>query len=163
MDLNLDQMKDLIELFEKSELAEISVSGNDYEVTLKKDSRHEKPVSAVDTSSRKVVKHEPEDREEVENRGETSTEEGEKEEGEFITSPIVGTFYRSPSPDEPAYVEEGDQVDEGDTVCVVEAMKVMNEVKADRSGKVKKVHPEDGDSVEYGQKLLTLIPSDEAP
>lgn len=87
------------------------------------------------------------------------TEEKSKDEA-AITSPIVGTFYRSPSPEEPVYVEVGDRVEKGDTVCIVEAMKVMNEVKADQGGEVTEICVEDGDSVEYGQKLFKLAPPD---
>lgn len=167
MDLNLEQMKDLIELFEDSGLTEISVSQDDYEVTLKKESGNSaKPVQEEGTLHR-VVQSQEEEADRVEEQEEVDTggkkeESTEEEEGVFVTSPIVGTFYRSPSPDDPPYFEVGDEVSEGDTVCIVEAMKVMNEVKADTGGEIVKIHPEDGDPVEYGQKLLTLAPRKEA-
>ncbi len=164
MDLNLEQMEDLIELFEESELTEISVSQDDSEVTLKKESGGASSGSGADTLPHRVVKSEEEEievesEEEEPGSGEEETPE-EDEEGVLVTSPIVGTFYKSPSPDDPAYVQVGDVVEEGDTVCIVEAMKVMNEVKADAGGEVVEIHPEDGDPVEYGQKLMTLIPPD---
>lgn len=162
MDINLEQMEDLIELFEDSELTEISVSQDDSEVTLKKESGGVSSGSGADTLPRRVVKSEEEEidvegGEEESGSGEEKASE-EDEEGVFVTSPIVGTFYRSPSPDDPAYVQVGDVVEEGETVCIVEAMKVMNEVKADAGGEVAEIHTEDGDPVEYGQKLMTLIP-----
>ena len=73
-----------------------------------------------------------------------------------ITSPIVGTFYRSPSPDKPPYVEEGDKVSESTVVCIVEAMKLMNEIQAETSGEVVRIYVENGQPVEYGQPLFGI-------
>ena len=74
----------------------------------------------------------------------------------FVTSPFVGTFYRSPSPDAPTFVEVGSQVREGQTLCIVEAMKLMNEIEADCSGTVVEVLTDNGKSVEFGQKLFKI-------
>lgn len=71
-----------------------------------------------------------------------------------ITSPIVGTFYRSPAPDKPAYIKEGDSVSGDTVVCIVEAMKLMNEIQAETSGEIVKVYVEDAQPVEYGQPLF---------
>ena len=73
-----------------------------------------------------------------------------------ITSPIVGTFYRSPSPDKPPYVQEGDKVSDSSVVCIVEAMKLMNEIQAETSGEVVKIYVENGQPVEYGQPLFGI-------
>ncbi len=73
-----------------------------------------------------------------------------------ITSPIVGTFYRSPSPDKPPYVQEGDKVSDSTVVCIVEAMKLMNEIQAETSGEVVKIYVENGQPVEYGQPLFGI-------
>ena len=73
-----------------------------------------------------------------------------------ITSPIVGTFYRSPSPDKPPYVQEGDKVSESTVVCIVEAMKLMNEIQAETSGEIVKIYVENGQPVEYGQPLFGI-------
>lgn len=73
-----------------------------------------------------------------------------------ITSPIVGTFYRSPSPDKPPYIQEGDKVSESTVVCIVEAMKLMNEIQAETSGEVVKIYVENGQPVEYGQPLFGI-------
>lgn len=75
-----------------------------------------------------------------------------------IRSPIVGTFYRRPSPDEDPYVEVGDRVEDGDTVCIIEAMKVMNEIEADCTGIIANILVEDAQPVEYGQELFLLEP-----
>lgn len=75
-----------------------------------------------------------------------------------VTSPMVGTFYRSPSPDKPAYVKVGDSIDEGSTVCIIEAMKLFNEIESEVSGKIVKVLVEDASPVEYGQVLFLVDP-----
>ena len=73
-----------------------------------------------------------------------------------ITAPVVGKVYISPKPGEPAFIKEGDMVKEGQVIFIIEAMKVMNNVKADKAGKVKQILVEDGKPVEYGQKLVIL-------
>ena len=73
-----------------------------------------------------------------------------------ITSPMVGTFYRSPSPEAPAFVQMGDEVDNGKVVCIIEAMKLFNEIEAEVRGKVVKILVENGKPVEYGQKLMLI-------
>lgn len=76
-----------------------------------------------------------------------------------VNSPIVGTFYRSPSPDSPAFVEEGDEFDEETVLCIVEAMKVMNEIKAELKGKIIELLVENGQPVEFGQPLFRVMPA----
>lgn len=76
-----------------------------------------------------------------------------------VTSPFVGTFYSAPSPQDSPYVQEGDQIDEESVVCIVEAMKVMNEVKSGVKGRVKKVLCKNGDPVEFGSEILIVEPT----
>lgn len=76
--------------------------------------------------------------------------------GNIITSPIVGTFYASPSPEKPAFVKVGDSVNTGDVVCIIESMKLMNEINSEFSGKVAEIYAKDGQPVEYGQKLMRI-------
>ena len=78
------------------------------------------------------------------------------QEGHVVKAPMVGTFYRSPSPDAKAFVEIGHSVKEGDTICIIEAMKLMNEIEADAAGLVKAILVENGQPVEYGQPLFIL-------
>jgi acetyl-CoA carboxylase biotin carboxyl carrier protein len=77
-------------------------------------------------------------------------------EGHVVKAPMVGTFYRSPSPDAKAFVEVGQPIKEGQTICIIEAMKLMNEIEADASGVVKAILVENGQPVEYGQPLFIL-------
>lgn len=76
-----------------------------------------------------------------------------------ITSPMIGTFYRRPSPDKPLFVNVGDEVAEGDVVCIIEAMKLFNEIESEVSGKIVKILVEDSSPVEYGQPLFLVDPS----
>jgi acetyl-CoA carboxylase biotin carboxyl carrier protein len=79
--------------------------------------------------------------------------------GTFITSPFVGTFYRAPSPDAPTFVEVGKTVRKGQVVCIVEAMKLMNEIEAEADGKVEEILVKNGEHVEYGQHLIRVSKS----
>lgn len=76
--------------------------------------------------------------------------------GHVVKSPMVGTFYRSSSPGAPAFVEVGAKVNEGDTICIIEAMKILNEIEADKSGTITQILGENGQAVEYGQPLFTI-------
>ena len=78
------------------------------------------------------------------------------EDTEEISSPMVGTFYKSPSPDADAYVKVGDSVDEGTVICIIEAMKVMNQIKADKSGVIQRILVDDATPVEFGQGLFVI-------
>lgn len=78
---------------------------------------------------------------------------------EEILSPVVGTFYRAPAPDEPAFVEVGDRITSGQTVCIIEAMKVMNEIEAEISGQIVEILIKNGDPVEYNQPLMLVNPN----
>ncbi len=74
----------------------------------------------------------------------------------FVTSPIVGTFYRAPNPDAEPYVKVGDLVHKGQVLCIVEAMKLMNEIESDASGTVVKIYPENAQAVEFGERLFAI-------
>ncbi|WP_455216893.1 acetyl-CoA carboxylase biotin carboxyl carrier protein [Kaarinaea lacus] len=76
--------------------------------------------------------------------------------GHKITSPMVGTFYRSPSPGAPSFTEVGKHVNEGDTLCIIEAMKILNQIEADKSGTVKAILVENGQPVEFGQPMFII-------
>jgi acetyl-CoA carboxylase biotin carboxyl carrier protein len=86
----------------------------------------------------------------------TPAEPEPAQEGELVKAPMVGTFYRSPSPDAKPFVEVGQAVKKGDTVCIVEAMKLMNEIETDVAGVVKAILVENGQPVEYGQPLFVI-------
>ncbi len=79
-----------------------------------------------------------------------------EEEGFLVTAPMVGTFYTASSPGAPPYVQVGDRVNEGDTLCIIEAMKMMNQIEADVSGVIKSIRVQNGEPVEYGQTLFVI-------
>lgn len=76
--------------------------------------------------------------------------------GNIITSPIIGTFYAAPSPDKPDFVEVGKNISAGDVVCIIESMKLMNEITSEFSGRVAEIYVKNGDAVEFGQKLIRV-------
>lgn len=76
--------------------------------------------------------------------------------GNIVTSPIIGTFYAAPSPDKPPFVKVGDTVNAGDVVCIIESMKLMNEINCEFSGKVAEIYVNNGEAVEFGQKLMRI-------
>ncbi|MDD5556211.1 MAG: acetyl-CoA carboxylase biotin carboxyl carrier protein [bacterium] len=80
----------------------------------------------------------------------------EAAEGQYIVSPMVGTYYAAPAPDAPPYVKVGQEVDEETVVCLIEAMKVLNEIKAERKGRIVEVLAENGEPVEFGKKLFRI-------
>jgi acetyl-CoA carboxylase biotin carboxyl carrier protein len=88
--------------------------------------------------------------------GEAAAPTASTVQGHVVTSPMVGTFYRSPSPGADAFVQVGDTVKDGDTICIIEAMKLLNEIEADKGGVIKEILVENGQAVEYGQPLFVI-------
>jgi acetyl-CoA carboxylase biotin carboxyl carrier protein len=82
--------------------------------------------------------------------------DAEADDGTIVRSPIVGTFYRSPDPNSPAFVSVGDTVKNGQVLCIIEAMKLMNEIESEMAGEVTRIHPENGQPVQYGDPLFTI-------
>jgi acetyl-CoA carboxylase biotin carboxyl carrier protein len=91
--------------------------------------------------------------------GDAATEPAADDRTHLVTSPIVGTFYRAPNPEAEAYVKVGDFVEKGQTLCIVEAMKLMNEIECDVSGTIVRVFPENSQPVEYGEQLFAVEPA----
>ena len=87
---------------------------------------------------------------------ESAAKPAEQVSGNIVTSPIVGTFYASPSPDKPPFVKTGDTVNAGDVVCIIESMKLMNEINSEFSGRVAEIYANNGEPVEFGQKLMRI-------
>ena len=93
------------------------------------------------------------------NTGQESLEPEEREDLDYVSSPMVGTFYRSPDPSSPPFVEQGESVTKNQTLCIIEAMKLMNEIEADIDGVVEEIFVKNGMPVEYGQKLFAIKPA----
>ncbi|MCA3748350.1 MAG: acetyl-CoA carboxylase biotin carboxyl carrier protein [Rubrobacter sp.] len=148
--LPLEEVGQLVELLRKSGVGEISVRRGEVEISVKA-LPEARPVQAVGAQAAPQPAQGPEG-------AAPERAEGEKSGLHEVRSPLVGTFYRAPAPDEDPYVEVGDRVRAGQTLCIVEAMKLMNEIPADVSGEVVEILVEDGQAVEYDQPLFYIRP-----
>ena len=148
--MDLSKLKELMELLEKSELHKMTLKEKDgLEIHLEKP----KPevVSAQAAFAQAPVAAAP-----AAAAPQAPKPAVEEPAGDFITSPMVGTFYTASSPDNPPFVKSGDRVDADTVVCIIEAMKVMNEVKAGKAGVVKEVLIDNANPVEFGTKLIRI-------
>jgi len=145
--MDLRKIKKLIEMLQESDLNEIEVKEGEESVRINR----KKEVN-ISPSAPQVSLSTPEQQQAV------SSPAAEEKSSELtsITSPMVGTFYRSPAPGKPAFIEIGQKVRVGDVVCIVEAMKMMNQVKSDVDGIVRKIYIEDGQPVEFDQPLISI-------
>ncbi|MGE5371561.1 MAG: acetyl-CoA carboxylase biotin carboxyl carrier protein [Solirubrobacterales bacterium] len=143
-EMNLDQIRSLIKMLDESTVAELQLENQGFKLSLRKAlAAAEASASAGGSKSRIAVETEI---------------EAELEDEDLVTvmSPMVGTFYRSPAPDAPPFVDVGNLVEPGQTLCIVEAMKLMNEIKSEVSGRIVKIVSENGQAVEFGQALFLI-------
>jgi acetyl-CoA carboxylase biotin carboxyl carrier protein len=157
--MNLKEIKELIELINNTDISEIEVERSGVKVRLRKGGdvtfhpsmpRMEYPPAAIVAPAVTEIP--------AAGAAAGKSTEPEKTNQIRVTSPIVGTFYRSSSPDKPAYVEVGDVVKKGQVLCIIEAMKLMNEIECESAGKIVQVLVENGAPVEYGQPLYVVDP-----
>ena len=148
--MDLRKLKKLIDLVQESGIAELEITEGEEKVKIVKGGA----VSLTTTGAPAVAAAAAAP--EAKPAGPPPAEPPAGQEGHVVKAPMVGTFYRSPSPDAKPFVEVGQSVKEGDTICIIEAMKLMNEIEADASGVVKAVLVENGQPVEYGQPLFIL-------
>jgi acetyl-CoA carboxylase biotin carboxyl carrier protein len=151
--MDLRKIKKLMELLEGSGLAEIEVKEGEESIKLSRHSQYQ-PVQNNQTMMPVMQTQQPITKE-VTPQAESISEQSLPE-GDVIESPMVGTFYRAASPDSKVFVEEGQKVSKGDTVCILEAMKMMNQVTAEQSGTIIKILVEDTEPVEFGQPLFVI-------
>jgi acetyl-CoA carboxylase biotin carboxyl carrier protein len=146
-----DKLKEVIYILENSNMNEIDVTfwGRRYRV-VKSAGFNINSQSQSDAKLTTVKKDEP-----LENKAENI----KKTNGEEFLSPMPGTFYASPSPDAAPFLKEGDKVSKGDSLCIIEAMKIMNEIEAEKSGTILKLLIDDGSAVEYNQPIFLIDPS----
>ncbi len=149
MKFEIDYIEKLAKIIADNELTEISLEDGEQAITIRKDLAEVVTTAAVAPAAAPapVV---------CQTTVNPAVVEVEKDapKGKAITSPMVGTFYAAPSPDAEPFVEVGKTIAEGDVVCIVEAMKLMNEIKAEHSGKVTQICVKNGDPVEFGQVLM---------
>lgn len=158
-DIDLKKIKELIEIMKQNNLEELEVRQDDDKIYLKRCQPQPPTISALPTI-RQEVSTAPVGPGRTEALIQPGAEQPAMQQEDLveITSPIVGTFYAKPSPDTEPYVEIGSTVGPQTIVCIIEAMKVMNEIKADASGMIADVLVTDGQAVEYGQVLFKLRP-----
>jgi acetyl-CoA carboxylase biotin carboxyl carrier protein len=153
--MDIRKVKKLIELLESSDIAEIEIKEGEEAVRI---SRASKSAPAIHTYAAPVAAPAPVAAAPVAAPVAAPAEaESKKVRGNVIKSPMVGTFYRSPSPSSPVFVEVGQHVKVGDVICIVEAMKMMNQIEADHAGVVEAILVGDGEPVEYDQPLITIV------
>ena len=150
--MDIRKVKKLIELLEESDVAEIEIHEGEESVRI---SRHGSlPVAAAAPA---IMPQAPAPTPQAPVAAAPSTDDTAEEiEGHAVRSPMVGTFYRSPSPGSKPFVEVGQQVSVGDTLCIIEAMKILNQIESDKSGTVKQILVENGEPVEYNEPLYII-------
>jgi acetyl-CoA carboxylase biotin carboxyl carrier protein len=147
--MDIRKVKKLMELLESSGMAEIEIHEGEESVRISRYGASPvaaAPVAPVIMAAPAAVN--------TDNVAETSA--ASVTDGHPIISPMVGTFYSAASPNSKAFVEVGQHVNQGDTVCIVEAMKIMNQIEADQSGTVVEILCKDGDAVEFGQTIIVM-------
>jgi acetyl-CoA carboxylase biotin carboxyl carrier protein len=149
--MDIRKVKKLIELLEESGIAEIEIKEGEESVRISRYGNNSAPqqVHYAPAPAPAPVATTP-----------AITDEAEAADalpsGHILKSPMVGTFYTSPSPTAPAFCKVGDQVNEGETVCIIEAMKILNQIEADKSGTIKAILVDNASPVEFGQPLIVI-------
>ena len=148
---NIDYLKELAELVKAQELSELRLEDGDSRIILRRE-KEVVSISASPVATALPVSAPPA----AEPAAAAAAPPAATEEGQVVTSPMVGTVYLSPEPGKPSFVKVGDKVSEGQTLLIIEAMKVMNPLAAPASGTIKAIHVEDSSPVEFGQPLLVI-------
>ncbi|SDJ40369.1 acetyl-CoA carboxylase biotin carboxyl carrier protein [Billgrantia gudaonensis] len=152
--MDIRKVKKLIELLEESNISEIEIQEGEESVRI---SRHPDGVSWPQASMpQPAVAAQPAAVAGAAPAADAEPAAATEPQGHALNSPMVGTFYRSPAPGSKPFVEVGQSVKKGETVCIVEAMKMMNQIEADRDGVIEAVLAEDGEPVEFDQPLLII-------
>jgi len=148
--MDIRKVKKLIELLDESGIAEIEITEGEESVRISRYSPNAPAVMAAPAAMAAPVAV-------AAAAAAPAAPAAEPEETGFqVEAPMVGTFYGSSSPGSAPYVQVGDRVNEGDTLCIIEAMKMMNQIEADVGGVIKSIRPQDGEPVEYGQTLFVI-------
>ena len=150
--MKLEEITKIAELMSKNDLAELAIESPDVKISMKRGALGTQVVTVAAPAPVAAAPAAPAPAP----AAPAAEAPAAAKKAETINSPIVGTFYASPSPDAPAFVKVGAKVKEDTVICIVEAMKVMNEIKAERAGTIKKVLVENGKPVEYGQPLFEI-------
>jgi acetyl-CoA carboxylase biotin carboxyl carrier protein len=147
--MDIRKVKKLIELLEESDIDELEIKEGEESVRISRHANKGQPIYAAPGYAPPPAP--------AAASAAAPEAEVDKFTGHVVTSPMVGTFYRSPSPGSPSFVEVGQNVKVGDVICIVEAMKMMNQIEADKAGTVEAILAEDGEPVEFDQPLITIV------
>lgn len=150
--MDLRKLKKLIDLVEESGISELELTEGEEKVRISRALMH----SAAPVTHYVTAPQQPQTTAAPAASAATAPAAPAVEEGQIVKSPMVGTFYRASSPDAKAFVDVGSSVSSGDTVCIIEAMKLLNEIESDYTGVVKKIFVENGQPVEYGEPLFLI-------
>ncbi len=170
--MDYKEITDLVKLVSKSNLTELKVKDGDFEISIRTNTyakdksgsgKNDIPqiVNVSTPAPMPAVPQQPVVEVPTVAPAPIETTKPEEEAGKYleIRSPMVGTFYRSPSPDKPPYIKVGDTIEQGSVVCIIEAMKLFNEIESEISGKIAKMVVEDATPVEYDQVLFLVEPA----
>ncbi len=161
--MDIKDLSELLGAVSKAEINELALETSDYKLQIKRHNEDLIGSSKAQTVNLPIIETADENTHQA--QAQTDNQEGIVEENKSdsklveVTAPIVGTFYASSSPEAPPYVKEGDRVNAGTVLCIIEAMKLMNEIEAEVAGKVVEILVRNEEPVEYGQVLFTLDPS----
>ncbi len=147
--MDLRKVKKLIELLEESGLSEIEITEGEDKVRITKGSKRSPQVKAIETTQEAEALS-------VTEPADVNAQTKNNNSFHEIKAPMIGTFYQSPDPDSEAFVKVGDPINEGDTLCIIEAMKMMNKIETDISGTIERILVQNGDPVEFDQVLFLV-------
>jgi acetyl-CoA carboxylase biotin carboxyl carrier protein len=156
--MNISEIQDLIKFVSKSGVTEVEIEQKDFKITIKSESKKVEQQYVIQQAAPQPIQAAPAP---APAAPAAPVAEKKDEESKYITikSPMIGTFYRSAGPDKDAFVSVGQSIGNGDTVCIIEAMKLFNEIEAEVSGKIVKVLVDDATPVEYDQPLFLVDPA----
>lgn len=162
--MELKQIQELIKAVNKSDLSELSIKDGDFEITIKQNQEGPQTVTvqAPAPVAQQVAAAAPQPAPAAQPApapAEAAAPAPAASNTVIIKSPMIGTFYRSPKPGEPPFINVGDNIKEGEHICIIEAMKLFNEIEAEVSGKIVKVLVDDASPVEYDQPLFEVEPA----
>lgn len=159
--MDIKQIQDLIKFVAKSGVNEVSIEEKDFKITIKANQEPTYVTASIPTAPVVQAAAQPASTAPVTEAPTPAASPVEEDTSKYVTikSPMIGTFYRSASPEKPAYVNVGDTINAGDVVCIVEAMKLFNEIESEVSGKIVKVLVDNAQPVEYDQPLYLVDPN----
>ena len=161
--MNIKEIQNLIKFVSKSGVEEVKIEREDFKITIKTKKNITQQIVVDDIPAKIAVAPSAISNDNLdtlqENETKTKTSIEDNDNHIIVKAPIIGTFYRKPSPDKPTFVEVGQNIAEGDILCVIEAMKLFNEIESEISGKIVKILVEDQSPVEFDQPLFIIDPS----